>query len=117
VLPFPVVKHFNVFKQAVSGLFPRSIVFSIHQFGFQGFEKGFCDSVIITVTFAAHALNQAMFRKLLPEGFTRILDTSIRMNNYPSVWSPVINAISRAGFTVVSAVILLLNECPIISRL
>ena len=81
MLPFPVVKDLNIFKQAVSGLFSSSVVFSINQFGFQGFEKGLCNTVVITVAFAAHTLNQAMFRKLLPEGFTRILDTSIRMNN------------------------------------
>jgi hypothetical protein len=39
-LPFTAVKFFNVFKQAVSGLFLRSIVFSTNQFSFHGFEKG-----------------------------------------------------------------------------
>ena len=89
MLPFPVVKDLNIFKQAVSGRFSSSVVFRIHQFCFQGFEKGFCDGVVIAVAFAAHTLNKSMFRKLLPEGFTRILDTSIRMNNYTTRWISV----------------------------
>jgi len=80
VLPFPGVKYFNVFEETLSGLFPCSIVFSVHQFGFQGFEKGFGNGVIIAIAVATHTLNQAMFRQLLPEGYTCILDTSIRMN-------------------------------------
>ena len=66
MLPFPVVKHFNIFKQAMSGLFSRSVVFRIHQFCFKGFEKGFGDGVVITVAFSAHTLNQAMFLELFP---------------------------------------------------
>ena len=43
MLPLTVVKYFNVFEDALSGLFSRTIVLIINQFGFQGFEKGFCD--------------------------------------------------------------------------
>ena len=43
MLPLTVVKYFNVFENALSGLFSRTIVLIINQFGFQGFEKGFCD--------------------------------------------------------------------------
>ena len=54
-----------------------TIVFSINQFDFYGFEKGFREGIIITVTLAAHTLNQAIFIQLLSKEFTHIQNTGL----------------------------------------
>ena len=49
-----VIEHFDIFKDTGFGLLSGLIVFEIGQFGFQGVEKGFSDSVVVAVAFAAH---------------------------------------------------------------
>lgn len=55
MLALSIVKKFNVFKNALSGLYSCLVIFMIDKFIFQGFEKTFSNCIIQTLTFTANA--------------------------------------------------------------
>ena len=77
-----VIEVFNVIEQSA---FCNSSGFEgfkrINQLPFQGREKAFSDSVVITISFAAHALKNTMIFQDLPEIVTGILRAAIGMED------------------------------------
>ena len=54
-----IVKHLQVLKDRVSSLFPRLIGLALHAFGPQGADETLHERVIVTISFAAHAHDDA----------------------------------------------------------
>lgn len=83
---FPVVKDLDVRKQALAKLLFIRELFAINPFGFQGFEKGLRHGIIVTIAFAAHALDHFVTFEFFPEFLAGILYATIRVQNNPSWW-------------------------------
>lgn len=76
-----IVKDFNVLKDACFSLLFGKEALLVNQFCFQRAHEGFCDGVIIAVTFAAHALRELKFVQQVFEIRTRILGAAIRVKD------------------------------------
>jgi hypothetical protein len=58
--PFSVVVHFDTLKDFPFCFFPRLENISMYQFDFQGVEKNFSYSVILTIALFAHITDKLM---------------------------------------------------------
>lgn len=77
--PLPIVKHLNVIEYGLFGFSPCFEVTQVDKLIFQGAEIALRTSVVITIPFAAHAGNKAVFAKQSLIGMTGELNTTIRM--------------------------------------
>jgi hypothetical protein len=116
--PLSVVNDLDVLKNALSGFIPILVLLVMDQFGFQGLEERLRNSIVITVSGPAHALNYPIHLQFIPETMAGILDASIGVENQVHGRISIDERYStRAGISVVSVVNRLLNEWPTISRL
>ena len=76
-----IVEFLHVFRQAARCFPSVSIDCVIHQLHLQGLEKALHNGVIVAVACSAHTPNHIEVMEQIPEVFTSILYTTIRMEN------------------------------------
>ncbi len=79
--PDTVVIGLDIFKDFLLRLISGEKCILIDQFGLDGFEKRLSHRIIPAVSFAAHALHEAMTVKHFGEATTGILHSTVGMNN------------------------------------
>ena len=82
--PDPVIKIFNVFKDALSCNGPRCI--GMAQFCFKGGEERFCYGIVVAVPRSAHALGDTIVGEMVSEQVACILTSPIGMEYQRSPW-------------------------------
>lgn len=75
-----VVIGLDIFKDFLLRLIPGEEGVLIDQFGFDGLEERLSHRIIPAVSFAAHALHEAMMIEHFREATTGILHSTVRMN-------------------------------------
>jgi hypothetical protein len=79
--PSQIIIHFNVLENIGSGFCSCPIIQPMDPFPLERSEETFCDSVIIAISYSAHATCNPMFFKGLLKERTGILTAAIRMMN------------------------------------
>ena len=81
--PDAVVIGLDIFKDFLLRLISGEECVLIDQFGLDGFEKRLSHRIIPAVSFAAHALHEAVMIEHLGEATTGVLHSTVGMNNQP----------------------------------
>ena len=86
MLPFPVVKHLNVFKAHVSGLVSCLEPFTKDALVFETVEPAFRWCIVPAVTLSTHRTSHAIFRQQRLKGMARVLTSPIRVMDQARSW-------------------------------
>jgi len=76
-----IIKHFNIFKNALPGFCPHHVSMKVHMLCLQRMKKTLCCSIVIAVTFPAHALSKTISLQDLEKIRARILNSLVRVKN------------------------------------
>ncbi len=74
-----IVKHLQILKDRVPGLFPGLIGRALHALGLQGADETLHERVIVAICFAAHAHDDATVSQECSGVPSRLLTATIRM--------------------------------------
>ncbi len=90
-----IVERFDVLEDVLPGLMARGVTFAMHPLGLQFSEEAFGRRVVVAVAASAHATDDAMIVKQLPEVARGILAAAIAVMHQPGRGAPLIETDAR----------------------
>ena len=79
MLSFGVVKVLNVLCDILLGLLFSLISFTMNTFDFERVKEAFNHGVVVTISFATHALGKSIAMNQIGVKVTRVLTSTVRM--------------------------------------
>ncbi len=92
---FRIVIHFNKLENFTPGIFCILKGAAFQQLRFEPAEERFHMRVIVRIVSVAHALQHFVTIEYLPEFSSCILSTTIRMNQQPRFYFPVVRCLFK----------------------
>ena len=85
---FWIVEALNVIVGCTHRMFVCFVFLVVDLFDFETFEKTFHRRIVITVSFATHALQEVALSKSRPEGQAGVLRSTIGVDDQTVTWFP-----------------------------